>query len=417
MTFISVFRQPFHSQHCLNVTNQTKLIKKPFIILCLNLFITFSLFCQDRAEIIRGVTIDSGSGKKIANVKIYPDYQNDTVYSGSSGKFKIRVSSHFRDNIYFEHPDYYQYLHNIKFRSNLYLQRIELITDTLALDTIFYPTFERIRCIEGRVYDLQTRIPVDKAKIELDDKKIIGYSDRTGFYKLCIPESIDTLIVRQNDYYPYILTIKNLKDVLMEPLLPRVDLDTCFGEKNSVRLVINELFTGAVGIDYERFLRVRHSIGLKSSFYLFYNDSPSGKVFVPTAIFKGIKFSPYYRFYAWRNNSNGGFFEGKISWGYFDFEEIYYKGETYGFDPRTNGHISKIFRSVGFGASYGWMCRFRKSPLILNVSFGLQYFPLNVPRTVQFDVHFDDYTVRSGFWNYGGPGSVLEIKFMIGGIF
>ena len=358
---------------------------------------------------------------------IFPGYQNDTVYSDLKGKFKIRISSHFRSNIYFVHPGYYQYLHNIKFRSNLYLQRIELITNTLALDTIFYPTFKGIRCIEGRVFDLQTRRPVDKAKIKLDDKKIIGYTGRNGFYRLCIPKTTDTLIVRHNDYYPYVLTVpkinnKDLKDVLMEPLLPKVDLDSCFGEKNSVRLVINELLTGAVGIDYERFLRLKHSVGLKSSFYL-YNGIPYVEMILFTsyemANFKGIKLSPYYRYYIWRNKSNGGFIQGTVSYGYFDFEEINYFMVPH-YDDEDMKFFSEVSNSLGVGGSFGWMIHSTRSPVVINFSFGFQYFPLNVPKTKQLGEsggYFRKYEVDDFFWYLAGPGRYLEIRFMIGGIF
>lgn len=358
---------------------------------------------------------------------VFPGYQNDTIYSDLKGKFKIRISSHFRGNIHLVHPDYYQYLHNIKYRSNLYLQRIELITDTLALDTIFYPTYKGIRCIEGRVFDLQTRIPVEKAKIKLDDKKIIGYTGKNGFYKLCIPKTIDTLIVRHNDYYPYIFTIPKImnkmpQDVLLEPLLPGVKKDTCFGQKNSMRLIISSLFTGAVAIDYERFLRLKHSVGLKSYLHL-YKGIPYVDLILLSysemATFKGIKLSPYYRYYIWRNIRTGGFFEGKISWGYFDFEKIQYVEDPH-HDDEDAKFFSETSNSLGFGGSFGWMIHSPRSPVVINFSFGFQYFPLNVPKTKQ--VKMDNwytikYNVDDLFWYMAGPGSYIEIKFMIGGIF
>jgi hypothetical protein len=282
--------------------------------------------------------------------------------------------------------------------------------------------FKGIRSIEGRVYDLQTRIPIDKAKIKLDDKRIIGYSDRTGFYKLCIPESVDTLIVRHNDYYPYILAIKSPKNVLMEPLLPIVNLDSCFGEKNSVRLVLNELFAGAVGIDYERFLRLKHSVGLKSSFYI-YKGIPYVEMIPLTsmemATFKGIKLSPYYRFYIWRNKSNGGFIQGTISYGYFDFKEINYFMVPH-YDDEDMNFFSEVSNSLGVGGSFGWMIYSPRSPVVINFSLGFQYFPLNVPQAKQVKVdnwYTIKYEVDDLFWYLAGPGRYLEIKFMIGGIF
>jgi hypothetical protein len=270
-------------------------------------------------------------------------------------------------------------------------------------------------------------MPVDKAKIKLDDKKIVGYSDRNGFYKLYIAKTIDTLIVRHNDYYPYILKIpqrnnKMPRDVLLKPLLPKVDFDTSFGEKNSVRLVVNELFTGAVGIYYERFLRQKHSVGLKSSFYL-YKGFPYVNLillsYYEMATFKGIKLSPYYRYYFWRNIHAGGFFEGKISWGYFDFEKIQYVEDPYN-DDDDSKFFSETSNILGFGGSFGWMIHSPRSPFVINFSFGFQYFPLNVPKTKyveEYGGYLRPYEVDDLFWYLAGPGSYLEIKFMIGGIF
>jgi hypothetical protein len=137
------------------------------------------------------------------------------------------------------------------------------------------------------------------------------------------------------------------------------------------------------------------------------------------ATYTGIKLSPYYRYYIWRNKSNGGFLEGKISWGYFDFEEINYF-EASSHDEEDAKFFSETSNSLGGGVSFGWMIRLHQSPVIINLSLGVQYFPLNVPKTKQVKVdswYFIKYEVDDLFWNMAGPGSQVEIKFMIGGIF
>jgi hypothetical protein len=66
------------------------------------------------------------------------------------------------------------------------------------------------------------------------------------------------------------------------------------------------------------------------------------------------------------------------------------------------------------------MFRPHQGPVVLNFSVGLQYFPLNVPKTKyveEYGGYYRPYEVDDLFWNLAGPGSQLEIKFMIGGIF
>ena len=185
--------------------------------------------------------------------------------------------------------------------------------------------------------------------------------------------------------------------------------------------MVNELLMGSVGIDYERFVKYRHSIGLKSSFFLYdglYMGIPFNNA--PTPKFTGIKLSPYYRYYFWRNPGNAGFLEGKVSWGYFDFEQIAYK------DPKMEGDdeyygktLPAISRSLGFGGAFGWSLTSIRSHLILNFSIGLQYMSLNVPSTQYITTYAQPVklVLDNPYWYVRVPGSVVELKFMIGGIF
>lgn len=66
----------------------------------------------------------------------------------------------------------------------------------------------------------------------------------------------------------------------------------------------------------------------------------------------GIKLSPYYRYYIWRNTGNGEFLEGKISWGYFDFEEINYLEDPH-HDDEDSRYFSETSSSLGGGLSFG----------------------------------------------------------------
>lgn len=393
------------------------LVRSAFIILCLNLFIAFNLLSQHTTEIMRGMTVDSRSGMRIADVQIYPDFKGDTIQSDFHGRFKMQISSEYRDNIHFGHPGYYPYLQRIKDRSKRYFQRIELINKSLEFDTIFYPSFEENRIIYGRVVDKQTMLPLNNAVINLEDNKRIGYTDSKGFYKLCLPEITNTLIVSYPDYYSSNVNVpeiihRGLKDVFIEPMRQSAGLDFWKENKNSIRLIVNELVSGAIAIDYERFLKLRHSVGLKSSFYLFKGIPILNPINVNNDM-QGIKLSPYYRNYFRRNQSRGLFVETKISWGYFDFKEINYQMAD---DDDVHEYFSEISKSFGCGVSMGWMLKIGQGPLTMDLSVGLQYFPLNVPK-IQQGTHSFNLEVDNTFWYVGGAGSVVEVKFMIGGIF
>jgi hypothetical protein len=329
----------------------------------------------------------------------------------------MQISSEYRDNIHFGHAGYYPYILRISKGTNSVRQIIGLINNSLVFDTIFYPSFKENRKIYGRVIDHETRLTVKDAVISLDSNIRIGYSDSKGIYDLCIPKTTVSLIVSHPDYYSSKLNVpknahENPKVVFLNSLPQNKIFDFWKEDKNSIRLIINELVTGAVAIDYERFLKLRHSVGLKSSFYLF-NGIPILNPINSDYDMQGVKLSPYYRNYFRRNQSRGLFVETKISWGYFDFKEINYQMAD---DDDVHEYFSEISKSFGCGASMGWMLKIGQGPLTMDLSIGLQYFPLNVPK-IQQGTHRYNLEVDNTFWYVGGAGSVVEVKFMIGGIF
>jgi hypothetical protein len=355
---------------------------------------------------------------------IFPCLRIDTIYANNEGKFRILVSSNFRGNLHYSHPDYNPYLERINGRSNKTLHVIDLLSDSFLFDTICYPTLPGNISYVGRVLSKRTRLPLEDALFQLKNQKKIGYSLNHGDYRVCVPISTDSLIISHSGYKTGMLSVNELKftkKILMQPLQDDTAEFVKKFDKNSLRLMVNELLMGSVGIDYERFVKYRHSIGLKSSFFLYdglYMGIPFNNA--PTPKFTGIKLSPYYRYYFWRNPGNAGFLEGKVSWGYFDFEQIAYK------DPKMEGDdeyygktLPAISRSLGFGGAFGWSLTSIRSHLILNFSIGLQYMSLNVPSTQYITTYAQPVklVLDNPYWYVRVPGSVVELKFMIGGIF
>jgi hypothetical protein len=56
-----------------------------------------------------------------------------------------------------------------------------------------------------------------------------------------------------------------------------------------------------------------------------------------------------------------------------------------------------------------------------NVSVGCQFFPMDVPTDIKIEQgapgRFVTYSVNNAWWYITGPGSIVEIKFTLGGLF
>jgi hypothetical protein len=123
-----------------------------------------------------------------------------------------------------------------------------------------------------------------------------------------------------------------------------------------------------------------------------------------------------YRFYFWRNMVGGFFVEGKLTYGYFDLYELYYYALV---SASYRGFYSQEKTSAyGFGTSIGLSRKPRGGPVFINLSIGWQFLPLRVTQTKVNEGYGDlPSDVDDVFWYIGGPGSVVEVKFIIGGIF
>lgn len=134
--------------------------------------------------------------------------------------------------------------------------------------------------------------------------------------------------------------------------------------------------------------------------------------------YKGFKLSPFYRFYPIRKASFGLFADAKFSFGYIHFSELDYH---YGSNSYPRKYINYSFWTYRGGISAGIMFKLPKTDHgIINISLGYQYFPIDVPETIQMEV--SDETVitlqtDTYWWYLFGPGAYFDFKITIGGIF
>lgn len=288
--------------------------------------------------------------------------------------------------------------------------------------------FSQQREAKGYVINKLDNMLIQDAKVSVVSSEIFNYTDELGHFQIEVPKKHHFLMVTKPGFKSAkVHLIPGFKNITIRvELVPQAYYasvgDTNFiNYKNVVTFAPLELIGGAFAIRYERFLKPRHSVGVHSSVYFYgRNVSSMGSEYNYYPVYQGVKLSPFYRFYPFRNNRRGLFAEVKFPFGYIHFSELdyHYTSSTH---PRVKLEYS--FWTYGFGASVGMMFKFpRKEHGVINISVGYQYFPIDVPETIQYPLHDKDGTVLTlptdtRWWYWGGPGTSLDLKFTIGGIF
>lgn len=387
-------------------------MKKTFGIISV-LLITLSLNGQ---VAIRGTVFDALTKTKIVGVSISPVFYGDSAITDYAGRFKKLIPKDYRESLIFSHPDYYPFKEPIRKGSRMYPHTIYLTPKIVKLDTLLFLDDSNNELIRVEVSEAGTKEPVSGAAIRLQNRDIIAYTDIEGYALVTFPRTIKSYLITHDHFDSREVSIrfngpkKPAPHIVLERQIFR-PIDTAWkARKNAIGWAPGELLSGAIGLHYERFLNPKNSIGLHTSFYAF------GCVLRPLyynySRFNGIKLAPFYRYYISRNKYKGLFLEGKLLWGYFDFYKLTY---LVGYEDYNSYNINYDFQSMGFGVSIGTMIIPNLKSFDLNLSVGYQYFP----------AEFISYTDESGnvypyddsWWYWGGPGSMIEIKFTIGGIF
>ncbi len=285
------------------------------------------------------------------------------------------------------------------------------------------------RIAKGYVFDKYSNLLIDSARVNVVGTDTIKYTNEAGGFTIHVPKKHHYLLVSKEGYKLAEITLKpgfqyRPLSVMLIPLFSGSTApspaDSLFGTyKNALTLSPLELIGGAVALRYERFLHRRHAIGLHGSFYLFGRKPLTiGSEYEYYVKFQGFKLSSFYRFYPLRKNTFGLFVEGKIPVGYIHFNQLTYR---YASGSSNRVHLKYDFWSIGWGLSAGFMFRLPKTLHgVGNISIGYQYFPIDVPETVEVDL--GNGTILTGktdtdWWYRGGPGTRVDIKLTIGGIF
>ncbi len=376
-------------------------------------YLILYLASQGQEKIILGTIFDESTNKRVAGVSISPSFNDDTIFSNSSGRVKILMPKSYRDTLVFAHPEYYPYIKRVKWGNNLKMNFIPLIPLSFDIDTICFIAYDENYLFTGTVVDDLRDEPILNAVLSLENDIKVAYTKKTGRFSVVIPKSQERIIFSHHDFLSDTILIKNKNIRSMDVRLNRVNfsrMDTIWRSFNNViTWSINEIFLGSIGLSYQRFISFRHAVGVHTSTYL---NGSLPEMFIPESKFKGFKGSIFYRLYENRKMSKSNFFEFKVITGYFDFHQLYYAPTS---DERRGEHYTETFWSYGFGGGLGWSLLPRSKHAILTLYTGFQIFPTHVPRTKSRGNQV--LYVKDLPWYLYGPGSGLEIKISLGGIF
>jgi len=317
-------------------------------------------------------------------------------------------------------------------------------TCTIALLLLFsYFGFSQNKIAKGYVLDEQSRAPIDSAIVAVYDTAIYTYADVTGYFSLQIPKRRRHLDITHRNYQSKRIMLapgfqhRNTKVYLKSNRVREVETkiqhekDSSFlSFKNAISLSLVELLSVAIAVRYERFLSLKQSLGIHSSFYIYGFKPNMGSEYELYVNYNGIKVAPFYRFYPIRKANVGLFLEGKIPFGYFNFNDYEYHRHS---SDNQKLSYEYSFRTWGFGISLGVMLKGQglprsdpyKSRLVFNFSIGYQYFPMvEPPEKIYREVSIGTphqttltYKTSTGWWHETGPGSYFDLKITIGGIF
>lgn len=267
---------------------------------------------------------------------------------------------------------------------------------------------QKMKLMYGKVTDAFTHRGVEGVMVSTEDSSYLIKTKDFGAYELNIPRKTKWLNYNHHNYEPKHIRLKpstrrlNVKMISYEPRI----YDSPEG-KNSLSFLPTKLLLGAIGLRYERFIKVRYSLGTYVDWYF------AGRQFFGGEEYTALKVSPSIRYYIRRHKELGFYVQATAIVAYFDFAKLNYNNNY-----RSGDYISTtaIFWSGGFGAAIGiYFVKGRGNHFYLDINAGFQYLPANYPDEMPTSRRV--YEHNKTWWYFGGPGSVIEIKFAIGGIF
>lgn len=300
---------------------------------------------------------------------------------------------------------------------------------TLILIITVLCGYSQYKTAKGLVLDKKDKEVIPNTFVKINDTTIDTYTSNTGEFVIDVPNSFRSLTISHNDYMereiilrpgfhlkPTIIYLQS-KNSYEQTIKEKKTKDSIFeSSRNTLSVSLIEILSVAIAGRYEYLLFKKHSIGAHLSLYVYGRNTVSlGSEHDYYPVFHGFKLAPAYRFYLGRNQRKL-FLEGKIPIGYFYFSRL-----EYHYSNSLEKSISYSFWSSGYSASAGITIPMRKKKGgIITISAGYQFFPIKVPGSIEREIYDGTilkYTTDNYWWYFGGPGSKLEIRFLLGGVF
>lgn len=299
---------------------------------------------------------------------------------------------------------------------------------TLILIITVLCGYSQYKTAKGIVLDMKDKVVIPNTIVKINDTTIDTHTNNKGEFVIDVPKSFRSLIISHNDYMDreiilrpgfhlkptriYLQSKNNYEQTIKEKRLR----DSIFeSSRSTLSVSLLEILSIAIAGRYEYFPLKKHSIGAHLSLFVYGRNTVSlGSEYDYYPVFHGIKVAPAYRFYAGRNQRRL-FIEGKIPVGYFYFSRLEYHYSNY-----LKKSITYSLWSLGYSASAGITFPMRKKGGIITISAGYQFFPIKVPEYIEREINDGTilrYKTDNYWWYFGGPGSKLEIRFLLGGVF
>ena len=263
----------------------------------------------------------------------------------------------------------------------------------------------------GYVHDRYTYAPLEGVVVHADDSKVIAYTDSNGYYRIEIPRKSFKLYFQHENYNPEKIGFSyasRRQDARMAPLDKDAEKYGTPAGKNAIAWLPTKLIWGALGLRYERFIGSKFSVGAYADWYF------KGQQYFGEEEYTGIKVSPTFRYFFRHHEAMGFYIQASAIIGYFDFSVLNYVHPS---DHEEEYSVSDYFWTGGAGFAIGAYFTFsKKNKAFLDMNVGWQLLPANYPTEVDtpYGIEYEHYNT---WWYLGAPGSFIEIKIAIGGIF